>query len=336
MLQSYDITTNPQTILIVDDQPDNLELLGYLLSAQGYEVQPAANGSTALALAQAKLPDLILLDIMMPDLDGFAVAEALKADARTRDIPIIFISSMTKVFDKVRAFALGSVDYITKPFQVEEVLARINTHLTLRRLQRRVEAQNELLEMQVQERTAHLLDEMTRRQRHQQERDHLFDIVRQQSEQLQAMTRRLLESQQSRDSNLAQTLREQVDQKLHLLEMNLIRSRTLLSSPDDPATHYLEVSIQLRDLKANLQAVHAELNHPPPDTSLLRLTQREREILQLMAEGKSTLDIAQLLYLTESTIYTHRRRMMTKLGLDRAPDLLNFALQITQTPPRRH
>jgi DNA-binding response OmpR family regulator len=192
MLQSYDITTNPQTILIVDDQPDNLELLGYLLSAQGYEVLPAANGSTALALAQAKLPDLILLDIMMPDLDGFAVAEVLKADARSRDIPIIFISAMTEMFDKVRAFGLGGVDYIIKPFQVEEVLARINTHLNLRCLQRRVEAQNELLEMQVQERTAHLLDEMTRRQRHQQERDHLFDIVRQQSEQLQAMTRRLL------------------------------------------------------------------------------------------------------------------------------------------------
>jgi len=129
-------------ILVVDDTPANLKLLTSILSANGYKVRPASSGMIALRSVEAILPDLILLDIRMPEIDGFEVCKKLKADKHTRDIPVIFISAMDDVKDKVKAFNVGGIDYVTKPFEPEEVLARINTHVTLRILQRELENQN--------------------------------------------------------------------------------------------------------------------------------------------------------------------------------------------------
>ncbi|MBN1262642.1 MAG: hybrid sensor histidine kinase/response regulator [Anaerolineae bacterium] len=128
-------------ILIVDDTPANLRLLSSMLSEQGYKVRSVLNGQMALTAAQAAPPDLVLLDIRMPDMDGYAVCEALKQDERTADIPIIFISALDATQDKVKAFTVGGVDYITKPFQFDEVLARVRTHLALRALQKELEHQ---------------------------------------------------------------------------------------------------------------------------------------------------------------------------------------------------
>ncbi|MCP4404021.1 MAG: sigma-54-dependent Fis family transcriptional regulator [bacterium] len=130
-------------ILVVDDTRDNLQLLSDLLSRQGYDVRPVSNGRRAVSSAQSRVPDLILLDIMMPDMGGYDVCELLKADERTRDVPVIFISALQDTFDKVKAFELGGVDYITKPFQEAEVLARVNTHLTLRRQQQALREEHE-------------------------------------------------------------------------------------------------------------------------------------------------------------------------------------------------
>ncbi|MGK7924109.1 MAG: PAS domain S-box protein [Spirulina sp.] len=120
-------------ILVVDDTPANLRLLTELLSQQGYDVRPALNGTLALAAAQMMPPDLILLDIMMPDLDGYEVCTQLKADDRTRHIPVIFISALDNPKDKVKAFRVGGIDYIPKPFQKEEILARVENQLRLLR-----------------------------------------------------------------------------------------------------------------------------------------------------------------------------------------------------------
>jgi len=122
------------SILIVDDVADNLRLLSQILLQQQYRVRAVSNGEQALTAAAMDPPDLILLDIMMPGLDGYAVCERLKANVVTQDIPIIFISALNEPLDKVKAFAIGGVDYITKPFQFEEVLARVKTHLALRHL----------------------------------------------------------------------------------------------------------------------------------------------------------------------------------------------------------
>jgi signal transduction histidine kinase len=133
-------------ILIVDDTSANLKTLTAILSERGYQVRPAINGEVALNAASKKQPDLILLDIRMPGMDGYEVCRRLKEDQLTRDTPVIFISALDEAMDKVKAFELGGVDYITKPFQSEEVLARVKTHLSLRRMQARVEHQNTQLQ----------------------------------------------------------------------------------------------------------------------------------------------------------------------------------------------
>ncbi len=132
-------------ILVVDDTPANLRLLSQMLVEQGYKVRPAPNGPLALQSAQAAPPDLILLDIKMPEMDGYQVCQRLKADERTQNIPIIFISALGETENKVKAFTAGGVDYITKPFKKEEVLARIETHLALRALQKQLETANQAL-----------------------------------------------------------------------------------------------------------------------------------------------------------------------------------------------
>jgi len=129
-------------IMVVDDTPANLRLLSKILQERDYQVRPVPDGSLALAAAKTEPPDLILLDIRMPEMDGFQVCEKLKSDKRTQDVPIIFISALDAVEDKVRAFSVGGVDYITKPFHAEEVLARVQNHLDLRRLQAQLETAN--------------------------------------------------------------------------------------------------------------------------------------------------------------------------------------------------
>ncbi len=135
----------PMNILVVDDTPDSLRLLVGILSEQGYKVRAAPNGKLALSAAQKMPPDLILLDINMPEMNGYEVCQRFKADPRTAHIPIIFLSAWSDVFDKVQAFSVGGVDYITKPFQIEEAIVRIKTHLTICSLQSKLQQKNEHL-----------------------------------------------------------------------------------------------------------------------------------------------------------------------------------------------
>ena len=132
----------PASILVVDDTPANLQVLAGMLKDRGYKVRPVPSGKLALLAAGRDPPDLILLDINMPEMNGYEVCEQLKADDRLKRIPVIFISALTEQLDKVKAFATGGVDYITKPFQMEELHARVETHLKLRRLQIELEETN--------------------------------------------------------------------------------------------------------------------------------------------------------------------------------------------------
>jgi len=146
------------TVMIIDDEPENLRVLAILLSQQGYTVRSFPNGKAALKSAQTDPPNLILLDIRMPDMDGFEVCTHLKASASTKDIPVLFLSAIDAPGDKVRAFDLGGEDYIAKPFQSEEVLVRIKTHLTVSRYRRELENLNRKLEVLVEERTEDLIE----------------------------------------------------------------------------------------------------------------------------------------------------------------------------------
>jgi two-component system cell cycle response regulator len=126
-------------ILLVDDLPDNLQLLSDLLMTLGYSVRSVTSGRMALKTAKVKRPDVILLDIKMPDMDGYQVCQALKADQELQDIPVIFISALDDVFDKVKAFWSGGVDYISKPFHSEEVVVRLENQLTIQRQKRHLQ-----------------------------------------------------------------------------------------------------------------------------------------------------------------------------------------------------
>ncbi|MBL8399055.1 MAG: response regulator [Candidatus Accumulibacter sp.] len=145
-------------ILVVDDTPANLKLLAMLLVEQGYRVRPASNSTVALRSIAAKVPDLILLDVRMPDMDGYTLCRQIKADPLLRAIPVIFISALNETADKIQGFAAGGVDYLTKPFEPAEVLVRVRTHLDLWRLQRRQEQIQSELECRVVERTAELAE----------------------------------------------------------------------------------------------------------------------------------------------------------------------------------
>ena len=137
-------------ILVVDDSEESLDVLVSIIDEEGFEPRPVTSGKHAIHAARLSPPELILLDVGLPDIDGYKVCSELKADKRTCEIPILFISGLHNTEDKVRALAAGGVDYITKPFQIEEIKARIKTHLAVRQMQRALEERNELLKTEIE------------------------------------------------------------------------------------------------------------------------------------------------------------------------------------------
>lgn len=157
------------TILVIDDNPTNLQVLYKALCDRGYDVLVEMDGKSGIELVKSSPPDLILLDVMMPGIDGFETCIRLQADPLTKEIPIIFMTALSDTVDKVKGLSLGAVDYISKPFQQEEVLARIKVHLKLRRLSLQLAEQNQQLEERVKQRTAKLyktIEELKQTQLH--------------------------------------------------------------------------------------------------------------------------------------------------------------------------
>jgi diguanylate cyclase (GGDEF)-like protein len=148
-MTSQQVLSSKGDILVVDDQPDNLRLLSTILTEQGYQVRKVINGRLALKVANTAPPDLILLDILMPEMNGYEVCQHLKENEQTQKIPIIFLSILEEVPEKIKAFQLGGVDYITKPFKIEEVLARVENQLSIckREILEIEKLQHQLLEM---------------------------------------------------------------------------------------------------------------------------------------------------------------------------------------------
>ena len=148
---SGNFSSFPKTpeILVIDDVPENLQMLSCMLAAKGYKVRPVLSGRTALKMAKSNPPDLILLDITMPEMNGYEVCAELKSNTKLKEIPVIFISALTEMDDKIRAFEVGGVDYITKPFKIQEVQARVDTHLRLRFMQMELERYNTSLQRMV-------------------------------------------------------------------------------------------------------------------------------------------------------------------------------------------
>ena len=191
-------------ILIVDDTPVNLEVITDFLESYGFGIRMARSGESALKRVEYNRPDIILLDVLMPGMDGFETCRRLKAQQATEDIPIIFMTSLTSTEDKVRGFEVGAVDYVTKPLHQEEVLARIKTHLHLRDLTLSLEEKNRQLEI------GNRIEKMR-----------LFEAVSQQREQLRALTSKLTQVQEAERTQLARELHDEMGQALTAISLNL-------------------------------------------------------------------------------------------------------------------
>ncbi len=198
-------------ILIVDDTPVNLGVVVDFLQSYGFGIRIARSGESALKRVQYDKPDVILLDVLMPGIDGFETCRRLKENEITKDIPVIFMTSLTNVEDKVKGFELGAVDYVTKPLHQEEVLARVTTHLRLRDLTQVLEDQKRQIEISSQI-----------------EKTRLFEAVSQQREQLRILTTRLNEVQEAERKQLARELHDELGQALTAININLGTIKNLL------------------------------------------------------------------------------------------------------------
>lgn len=334
--------SKPQTILIIDDRQDNLRLLVNILKNQDYRVRPIRNAYQGLMIAQQEMPDLILLDIKMPDIDGYEVCRRLKADDRTHDIPIIFLSALDEVFDKLQAFQVGGVDYVSKPFQEVELLARIETHLTLRRLQQALKTANETLEDKVQLRTAELAEanqqlqaEIDHRILYQQERDHLFKVISQQSEQVRNLTTWLIQNQQADRQGLASNISDEIARRITLLRADLaVVKEMLVPGQDGPLMTHLDNGLNiLTQMESYVAQITTDLLQPTSqeedvsNSPLIKLSERERQVLQLLVRGKSGTDIADIINIAPSSVHTYSRRIRAKLDLPDLPSLIKFAIE---------
>jgi signal transduction histidine kinase len=187
-------------VLIVEDTPASLQLLSDLLTHAGYAARRASDGKLALLSALAEPPELILLDVRMPDMDGYEVCQRLKADPRTHDVPVIFLSALRDTEDKVRAFQIGAADYIAKPYQPDEVLARVRTHIELGRLRVR-------LEDTVQQRTAQYVAAERK--------------LRESQMQLQQLAAFLQTAREEERARIARELHDELGQALTVLRIDL-------------------------------------------------------------------------------------------------------------------
>jgi signal transduction histidine kinase len=213
--------TNKVKILVVDDEIMNQEILTSMLTEQGYQIHHAISGYMALKIVKKTPPDLILLDIIMPNMKGFEVCEHLKADEQTRDIPIIFISGLEDIDNKMRAFAAGGVDYVTKPFQVQEVLNRVETHLVLREMHKQLEEKNIQME---------------------QYSEHLEEMVNERTQELQKTQEQLIRQEKLAGlGQLAGSVAHELRSPLNVLSNAIYFLKTTLAGTDEKTREYLQM-----------------------------------------------------------------------------------------------
>jgi DNA-binding response OmpR family regulator/DNA-binding CsgD family transcriptional regulator len=316
----------PASILVVDDVPANAGVLLEFLGEVGFKVLVAESGAGALEQMQYARPDIILLDVLMPGMDGLAVCRRLKHDAATRDIPVIFMTALTETVDKVAGFAAGAVDYVTKPVEPQEVLARVRAHLEIRRLQKELEEKHAALAREIDWRNAA-------------------------EEQLQ----------QSLDQAVVIARRDHTIQFCTKLAWNLLERyfgpKILTALPPDLAAWVAgERTAQPRPDRFTLERDGSELTMrrfsegsgdstvmllleekvdlaSPEPLQRLGLTPREAEVLFWLTQGKSSPEIGVILNAALNTVKKHVQNIFQKLGVENRTAAAVRALEVLGLPP---
>lgn len=284
------------TLLIVDDTPDNIRVLFEYLSDTGYNVLVCESGEAALATLEIEEPDLILLDVMMPGLDGLETCRRIKQLPAGSDVPVFFMTALDDPFDKVRGLEVGAVDYLTKPVYPEEVLARIRTHLEIRQLQKALQEQNERLDSALQR-------SITAEQELSESLGRAVLVVN-------AKTREVLFATRQAETLIARhggtdALKTWLTDDTQIVDGP--EGRRLEISRDGPAPGKETLLITLRE----------QTREPAPeDLNSLGLTPRETEILFWVAQGKTSPEIAIILNTQLCTVKKHVGNLLPKLGVE--------------------
>lgn len=213
-------------VLIVEDTPESLVLLSELMQSVGYSVRQAQDGEMALLSVQNRIPDLILLDVRMPNMDGFEVCKRLKSDPITSNIPIIFLSALQESEDRLLGLRLGAVDYISKPYEPQEVLLRVRTHLELRNLQLHLE---EMVEMRTQQLTTEINDR----------RNAEYELL-ESRQKLRELTGYLEDVREDERARIAREIHDELGQALTVIRIDITRMATKLDEPRERLQEYLD------------------------------------------------------------------------------------------------
>jgi DNA-binding response OmpR family regulator/DNA-binding CsgD family transcriptional regulator len=305
-VSSHDMNQFPATILVVDDLPANLGLLFDALTQAGHRVLVAESGESALAQLQHETPDLILLDYMLPGMDGMEVCKHIKARPECADVPILFLTAVNELEDKVRALDAGAVDYVTKPIQTPEVLARVRTHLRLARLQRELADELEM-----------------RREAEEQLRDSLD----------QALVVVNPEGRILFATRLAQTL---LTRSFPLLPPGDLPAELRALSRDRSAkSGQVAPGLSARPLTGGggeplVIELAAQSSLGPNALLGLRLTPREAEVLFWLSEGKTNAEIGVILSSARRTVEKHVEHILEKLGVENRAAAIRTALAVLQ------
>lgn len=285
---TQDLDFQAYTILIVDDNPANLGVLFNYLDSSGFEIMVAQDGESGLEKAEYNQPDIILLDALMPGLDGFEVCRRLKNSPLTSNIPVIFMTALTGAEDILKGFSVGAVDYVTKPIRQEELLARVATHLRLRDLTRQLQLANQQLQQEVverrvaeaalekyrdhleelvEQRTTELRRAIEQLEQEIMERRQAEAEVRQKSQQLRALTTRLTEIEETERRRLARELHDRVGQDLGTLNINLniMRAQLPIDEAGSLQSRLADSLELLRQVAKHVYDVMGDLRSPVLD-----------------------------------------------------------------------
>lgn len=316
---------SPRTLLVIDDNPVNLKVAVSHLQGYGLEVLTARDGEAGIRRARLAHPDLILLDVNMPGLDGFETCRRLQAIPDTSDIPVVFMTARTDTQDKVQGFRAGGVDYVTKPIEPQELLARVQAQLQLRALRLRLADANADLERRVEERTAALHRELADRDRRAGENERLLAVLQEQNTQLRELTARWVDERRNRDRGLASDLHSRVTERLSLVKLHLDRVDATLPE-GDAKQHLAQAQELLAPALEGAAVIHGNLEGRA-DAPLVQLSAREREVLRGIAQGKSNKELAADLDVARTTVSTYRSRILEKLGVTDTASLIRVAVK---------